>query len=64
MKIAKKNSQPDNTKTAIKSTTDDKYSECRKYIRSAIDALGPIAKDDVLARETIANLGVVLFDLD
>lgn len=33
------------------------------HILSAIDCLGEIAKDDSLARESIANLSVVLFDL-
>ena len=32
-------------------------------IRSAIDALGEIAKDDKLARDCIANLSVVLLDM-
>ena len=32
-------------------------------IRSAIDALGEIAKDDKLARDCIANLSVVLLDI-
>lgn len=33
------------------------------YIKSAIDELGKVAKDDVLAKEAIANLAVVLLDL-
>lgn len=37
--------------------------EAVKYIRSAIDALAKSAKDDVICRESIANLSVVLFDL-
>lgn len=32
-------------------------------ILSAIECLGEIAKEDELARESIANLSVVLFDL-
>ena len=39
------------------------YSEAQKHIKCAIDALGKNAKDDVLAKESIANLSVVLFDL-
>lgn len=39
------------------------YDETLKYIKSAIDSLGKVAKDDVIARESIANLSVVLFDL-
>lgn len=66
MKISKKN---DNTKRStqpavVNSATDSKYAQSKKYIRSAIEALGSVAKDDVLAREAIANLSVVLFDLD
>lgn len=39
------------------------YAECENYIRSAINSLGTVAKDDVKAREAIANLSVVLFDI-
>lgn len=39
------------------------YDEAQKHIKCAIDALGKHAKDDVLAKESIANLSVVLFDL-
>ena len=41
----------------------NEYSECVEYIRSAISSLGPKAKNDITAREAIANLSVVLFDL-
>lgn len=59
MKIEKKN---------LKSATSrpveaSKYDATRKYIRSAIDELGKIAKDDVTAKSAIADLGVILFDL-
>ena len=37
--------------------------EAQKYIKSAIECLGKDAKDDVIARESIANLSVVLLDL-
>ena len=33
------------------------------HIQSAIDCLGQIAKDDEVAKDSIANLGVVLLDL-
>lgn len=32
-------------------------------IREAISCLSPIAKEDEIARESIANLSVILFDL-
>lgn len=44
-------------------TTKPNYSEATKHIKCAIDALGKDAKEDVLAKESIANLSVVLFDL-
>lgn len=53
--------------TSIQATTksglNSKYTESTDYIRSAIYALAPVAKDDVLAQEAIANLSVVLFEL-
>lgn len=65
MKIAKKGSTVNqSSNTAVKCAEDSKYAQSKKYIKSAIDALGEVAKDDVLAREAIANLSVVLFDLD
>lgn len=54
MKIEKKQATP---------VAASKYDESRKYIRCAIDSLGKIAKDDPVAREAIANLGVVCLDL-
>lgn len=33
------------------------------YIKQAIDELGQVAKDDIVAKEAIANLSVVLLDL-
>lgn len=53
--------------TSIKATTQTatkpNYSEAQKHIKCAIDELGKQAKSDVLAKESIANLSVVLFDL-
>lgn len=37
--------------------------EAVEYIKSAIHTLGTNAKDDIVAKEAIANLSVVLFDL-
>lgn len=42
----------------------DSYSKASAYIKSAIEVLGQSAKDDILAQESIANLGVVLLDLN
>ena len=40
-----------------------KYGEAVDHIKAAIESLGVIAADDDLARDSIANLSVVLFDL-
>lgn len=56
MKISK-------TKTDAQKTKGDKYSECTTKIQEAIDCLCKVAGDDVVAKESIANLGVVLLDL-
>lgn len=44
-----------------------KNSACKEdailKIREAISCLSPIAKEDEIARESIANLSVILFDL-
>jgi len=37
--------------------------EAVEYIKSAIHTLGATAKDDIIAKEAIANLSVILFDL-
>ena len=39
------------------------YADAEMYIRNAINALSACAKDDQVARDSIANLGVVLLDL-
>lgn len=41
----------------------NKYKDAIDYISSAISSLSVIAKDDKLAKESIANLSVVLLDL-
>jgi len=46
----------------VKATTNNR-SEAVEYIQSAIHSLGTNAKDDVVAKESIANLSVILFDL-
>lgn len=41
------------------------YKLASRYVHDAIDTLGPSAQSgDKFARETIANLGVILMDLD
>lgn len=54
------------TVTSGTETTDiaaGKYDEAIGYINSAISSLSVHAKEDVLAKESIANLSVVLLDL-
>ena len=66
MKVAKVQNvaEAESVVSATEPVTDTRYISASKYIRSAIDELGKIAKDDVLAQESIANLGVVLLDLN
>lgn len=52
--------QPATTDTVV---SENPYQPAIEQIISAIDSLGPFAKTDSLARESIANLSVVLFDL-
>ena len=59
MKISKNNT-PINASINI---PDSKYAESIEYIKSAISALGAVAKDDNIAKEAIANLSVILLDL-
>lgn len=40
-----------------------KYDSAIELVKGAIDALGPIAKDDIVAKESIINLSVILMDL-
>lgn len=64
MKIKKNPAQ--NSKMNSKSiiNASDSYSEAAEYIQCAISALGKSArKSDILARESIVNLSVVLMDL-
>lgn len=49
---------------SLDTTCDTSCYECAiEHILSAIDCLGEIAKEAPIARESIANLSVVLFDL-
>lgn len=40
-----------------------KYGAALSLIQGAIEALAEIAKDDPIAKDSIANLGVVMLDL-
>lgn len=57
------------SKSTVKSATDaivskSAYAEAINNIQSAIQALSKAAQDgDALAKESIANLSVVMFDL-
>ncbi len=42
---------------------DCKYSNAISLISAAIESLAEIAKDDQIAKDSIANLGVVMLDL-
>lgn len=58
MKISKKNIE---AATAVENSNT--YAACIEHIRQAIDCLADCAKDDPLARDAIADLSVVLFEL-
>lgn len=45
------------------STCDCKYARSLELISAAIESLAEIAKDDQIAKDSIANLGVVMLDL-
>jgi len=47
----------------VDSVTAATKQEATEFIMSAINALGTAAKTDIVAKESIANLSVVLLDL-
>lgn len=63
MKIAKKNAPVVQEVSQPVEAAKSDYSESIDYIKSAIDCLCPHAKDSVVAKEAIANLSVILLDL-
>lgn len=75
MKISKKSIKADTAivnvddvispepETSTCAETCCKYTGAIEHIKSAIDALGEVAADDELAKESIANLSVILLDL-
>lgn len=60
MKLSKKCKKVDSIQS------NKKYDECMSYIRSAIDCLSECiddSEDSVIARDSLANLSVIYFDL-
>lgn len=63
-KNSKINSQMTIQKPSKVNASKDNNAEAKKYIRCAIDALGKQAQSgDTVARDALANLSVILFDL-
>ena len=49
------------TKKAV--TASKNYEEAQQHIMAAIDALAKCGKEDIVAKDNIANLSVVMLDL-
>ena len=62
IKVQSKSCVNNNIQTSCNDVKSEKLKAC-KAIESAIDILGGIAKDDIIAKESIANLGVISLDL-
>ena len=60
MRIQKSN-KPVEASTEVKATSN--YGDAIKYVKAAIDCLGKQGKDDIVAKENIANLATIMFDL-
>lgn len=56
MKISKKSEQ-------VNISSNSKYKKSVDCIYAAIQSLGEVAKEDIVAREAIADLSVVMLDL-
>lgn len=54
-------SKPVEKKSTVKATN---YSEAQKHIKAAIDVLASSAKNDELAKDSIADLGYVMLNLN
>lgn len=64
IKKTKKSSVTANKQAHNQKVSGNQYADARESITAAIYALGDTAKSgDVKARESIANLSVILFDL-
>lgn len=48
---------------SVAEVSANKYGEAMLHISAAIESLGKLGKDDEVAKESIANLSVVLLDL-
>lgn len=48
---------------AVCPTCDCKYAAALDLISAAIESLAEVARDDQIAKDSIANLGVVMLDL-
>ena len=46
------------------STSTSKYDKAQQHIKAAIDILATCEKDDEVAKDSIANLATVLFDIN
>lgn len=62
MKITKKVTAA-STNASVANTYKSEYIECSNHIRGAIEALSTIAANDNIAKDAIADLSVVLLDL-
>lgn len=60
MRIQKSNKAVE-ASTEVKATSN--YDDAIKYIKAAIDCLGRGDKTDIVAKDNIANLATVMFDL-
>lgn len=63
MKISKKCGLDKVSGQATAETSVNLYQSAIDHIQEAIESLADSAKNDPIAREAIANLGVVLFEL-
>lgn len=66
MKITKSTKKVTASETAIKKSEvkATSYSEAQKHIKAAIDILASNAKNDDLAKDSIADLGYVMLNLN
>lgn len=62
MRIAKK-PVDQNINSSEEMKTTNKYDSAVDYIKKAIDSLASFGKNDEEAKDAIANLSVILFDL-
>lgn len=49
--------------TVTSCNSSKNYDAAQKHIKAAIDILAKCGKDDIIAKDNIANLSVVMFDL-